>query len=408
MRHRWPQVGEYDPVRYRKAPPLLALGWVQVGILINLSARIRGSVVSWKYPPASFSGNQLHSTDHEQLLSHSTASCPTRSGGGDATSASASPSTILDRTWTERPGVLLYDGYKRGEYNDNPPKPQLPSPAGHKRYEAGDGQLCEPSLDRKHVESSRPSCGTNPLSQHATTLELTTPLQYAIELEPSSPATILHSPRGLRWQPTFLSMGSNTSSGTCNSKSLSNANGPSPTANMADWNKVQEEAPKGSFSEISTLIQATLMIFSEKEDKKYVHICPISLLKCSFDLRPAVNSAIAKYVVVMTSTLRPNQFLVKDDPLLVNPPTLYSPMINPTSFVVWNIRGGNNPAFKRNFRNLIHNHKPCMVALLETRMTSHVGLKDEFGFDDFFEVPEMGRSGFGLALEHFLGYCYSS
>ncbi|KAH0669570.1 hypothetical protein KY285_023731 [Solanum tuberosum] len=38
-----------------------------------------------------------------------------------------------------------------------------------------------------------------------------------------------------------------------------------------------------------------------------------------------------------------------------------------------------------------------MVALLETRMTSHVGLKDEFGFDDFFEVPVVGRSG-GLVL----------
>ncbi|KAG5606110.1 hypothetical protein H5410_027602 [Solanum commersonii] len=111
-------------------------------------------------------------------------------------------------------------------------------------------------------------------------------------------------------------------------------------------NEVQEEAPKGSFSEISTLRQAALMIFQEKEDKKYVHICPISLLKCFFDLRPAVNSAIAK--------------------------------------------GGNTPAFKRNFRDLIHNHKPCMVALLETRMTSHGGLKDEFGFDDFFEVPAEG------------------
>ncbi|KAH0669569.1 hypothetical protein KY285_023730 [Solanum tuberosum] len=180
-----------------------------------------------------------------KIFSAEPVSCPTRSGGGDATSASTSPSTILDRTWTERPGGLFYDRYKRGEYNDNPPKPQLPSSAGHRRYEAGDGQLCEPSLDGKHVESSRPSCGTNPLSQHATTLELTTLLQYAIELEPSSPTTILHSPRGLRWQPTFLSMGSNTSSGTRNSKSLSNANGQSPAANMADWERSARGSSEG-------------------------------------------------------------------------------------------------------------------------------------------------------------------
>ncbi|WMV08095.1 hypothetical protein MTR67_001480 [Solanum verrucosum] len=35
------------PVCYRKEPPLLALGWVQVGILIDPSARIHDSVVSW-------------------------------------------------------------------------------------------------------------------------------------------------------------------------------------------------------------------------------------------------------------------------------------------------------------------------------------------------------------------------
>lgn len=38
-----------------------------------------------------------------------------------------------------------------------------------------------------------------------------------------------------------------------------------------------------------------------------------------------------------------------------------------------------------------------MVALLETRMACHVGLRDEFVFDDFLEVPAVGRSG-GIVL----------
>ncbi|KAG5600457.1 hypothetical protein H5410_031827, partial [Solanum commersonii] len=109
----------------------------------------------------------------------------------------------------------------------------------------------------------------------------------------------------------------------------------------------QDEVPRNSFTEISTL------------KHKYIYICPVALVKCFFDLHLAVNTALAKYEV--------------------------------------NIRSGNNPTFKMKFRELIHNHNPCMVALVETRMISHEGLKDEFGFDDFLEVPTISRSG-GLVL----------
>ncbi|KAK4711267.1 hypothetical protein R3W88_005780 [Solanum pinnatisectum] len=134
------------------------------------------------------------------------------------------------------------------------------------------------------------------------------------------------------------------------------------------------------------------MIFPEGENKKYMLMCPVALVKCSFDLRQAMNPAIAKYAVAMTLTMRQSQFPVQDTLLMVNPSTIHTPMINPSSFIVWNIRGGNNPVSKRHFRELIRNHKPCMVALLETRMVSHVGLRDEFDFDDFLEVPAIGRS----------------
>ncbi|KAH0767205.1 hypothetical protein KY290_003106 [Solanum tuberosum] len=52
-----------------------------------------------------------------------------------------------------------------------------------------------------------------------------------------------------------------------------------------------EELPRNSFTKISTLRHAALlMLFSEKEDKKYIHMCPVALAKCSFDLRPAMNT----------------------------------------------------------------------------------------------------------------------
>lgn len=81
---------------------------------------------------------------------------------------------------------------------------------------------------------------------------------------------------------------------------------------------------RGTFTEISTIQRATLMIFLEMEDKKYIHICPMFLLKCAFDLRPAVNPFIAKYAIVLTPTLLPSQFSLKDDPFLLKTPQVSS------------------------------------------------------------------------------------
>lgn len=159
----------------------------------------------------------------------------------------------------------------------------------------------------------------------------------------------------------------------------------------------EEEVPRNSFTEISTLRHVALMLFPEKEDKKYIYMYLVAFVKCSFDLLSAMNTTLTKYAVVLTTTLLPSRVPPKDDPLIVIPPPTYSPMINPISFIVWNISGGNNPTFKRNLRELIQHHNPCIIALLETRMTSHEGLKDEFRFDDFLEVPAIGWFG-GLVL----------
>ncbi|KAH0650466.1 hypothetical protein KY284_030378 [Solanum tuberosum] len=54
----------------------------------------------------------------------------------------------------------------------------------------------------------------------------------------------------------------------------------------------EEDVLRNSFTKISSLRHAALMLFPEKEDKKYIHMCPVALAKCSFDLRSAVNTAL--------------------------------------------------------------------------------------------------------------------
>ncbi|KAK4728390.1 hypothetical protein R3W88_021378 [Solanum pinnatisectum] len=153
----------------------------------------------------------------------------------------------------------------------------------------------------------------------------------------------------------------------------------------------------GSFTEISSLRNSALMLFPEKEDKKYILNYPVAPKKCSFDLRPPLNTALAKYAVVMTPTIYRSRFLNKENQGSYTPTMSGLLMNQPSVFIVWNTMGANSDDFKRNFKELIRSHSPCMVALLETKMENHINLKGEFGFDDYYEVPAQGRSG-GIVL----------
>ncbi|XP_075088128.1 uncharacterized protein LOC142170188 [Nicotiana tabacum] len=68
-------------------------------------------------------------------------------------------------------------------------------------------------------------------------------------------------------------------------------------------------------------------------------------------------------------------------------------MPHPVNFIIWNIRGGNNDAFRVNFREMIDTHKPSVVTLVETRMEIHVSLLNDFPFTQMIEVPTEGQSG---------------
>ncbi|XP_019260909.1 PREDICTED: uncharacterized protein LOC109238879 [Nicotiana attenuata] len=101
--------------------------------------------------------------------------------------------------------------------------------------------------------------------------------------------------------------------------------------------------------------------------------------------------------MILVPTLRGNSNPTREILENGHNPTPNVNMFNPTNFIIWNIRGGNNEDFRRNFRDLIDTHRPCMVTLLETRMQSHAPLLHEFGFSELIEVPADGQAG-GMVL----------
>lgn len=114
------------------------------------------------------------------------------------------------------------------------------------------------------------------------------------------------------------------------------------------------------------------MIFPEVEDNKYIHLCLVSLPKSSFDLRPSINSALAKYAVIMTPKIWRSQFSSGGS---AQPSLNYFPPMNQaTCFIIWNTGEVNNENFRRNFCDLLNSHNPCFVALLETKLCDHLKL----------------------------------
>lgn len=50
--------------------------------------------------------------------------------------------------------------------------------------------------------------------------------------------------------------------------------------------------------------------------------------------------------------------------------------MNPANtIIIWNIRGFRNDLFKRNHKELINAHYPCILALLETKLDDNDALR---------------------------------
>ncbi|KAM3378830.1 hypothetical protein P3S68_011243 [Capsicum galapagoense] len=67
------------------------------------------------------------------------------------------------------------------------------------------------------------------------------------------------------------------------------------------------------------------------------------------------------------------------------------------NFIIWNYRGSLFRDFRLAFKELITNHKPALVVLLETYRTRHQFLSHEFSFSNVLAVPAEGRDG-GMEL----------
>ncbi|KAF3634616.1 hypothetical protein FXO38_03118 [Capsicum annuum] len=112
---------------------------------------------------------------------------------------------------------------------------------------------------------------------------------------------------------------------------------------------------------------------------KYVH------------LRPTLNPDMEKYIVIMSPFLR------EENSELACRANAQHRFYKPMNFIIWNCRGSISRDFRLAFKELIANHKPSLVVLLETHRKSHQSLPHEFSFSNVLAVPAEGRTG-GMPL----------
>ncbi|KAK4713659.1 hypothetical protein R3W88_019566 [Solanum pinnatisectum] len=97
---------------------------------------------------------------------------------------------------------------------------------------------------------------------------------------------------------------------------------------------------------------------------------------------------IGNFIVVVTPTLRIWTPLNERPVTMIVPPNSNRSM----TLIIWNCRGCNNKDFHRNFRSLIDWHKPPPITLVETKMSDHQVLIDEYSFTNMIQVPSVGNS----------------
>ncbi|MCD7447947.1 hypothetical protein HAX54_036315 [Datura stramonium] len=68
------------------------------------------------------------------------------------------------------------------------------------------------------------------------------------------------------------------------------------------------------------------------------------------------------------------------------------------TLMIWNCRGSEQDDFRTSYRSMLDYHRPALVLLLETHMTNHQYLADDFEFTDIANVPATGGNSGGMAL----------
>ncbi|PHT45089.1 hypothetical protein CQW23_14247 [Capsicum baccatum] len=137
--------------------------------------------------------------------------------------------------------------------------------------------------------------------------------------------------------------------------------------------------------------QVRLFLLKEHHARKINVNCPQNMFKCSVHLRPTLNPGVGKYAVIMSPSLRD-----RDSELACRANAQHR-FYKPMNFIIWNYRGSISRDFRLASKELIANHKPALVVLLETHRKSHQSQPHEFSFSNVLAVPAEGRAG-GMAL----------
>ncbi|XP_016566719.2 uncharacterized protein LOC107864811 [Capsicum annuum] len=61
--------------------------------------------------------------------------------------------------------------------------------------------------------------------------------------------------------------------------------------------------------------------------------------------------------------------------------------------IVWNARGAKSAEFKKHYKDMVNIHQPCILSLLETKMSDHQDLCEEIGFQNHIQSEANGNSG---------------
>lgn len=101
---------------------------------------------------------------------------------------------------------------------------------------------------------------------------------------------------------------------------------------------------------------------------------PPQLKKQIIKLRLTLNLEVGKFAEIITPTLRATAQGSQANHINFS----YSNSSDTMNFVIKNFRGCQSPDFRRNFHNMLNYYKPTLVILVETHLTNHAPLRDDF------------------------------
>ncbi|OIT27325.1 hypothetical protein A4A49_64404, partial [Nicotiana attenuata] len=164
----------------------------------------------------------------------------------------------------------------------------------------------------------------------------------------------------------------------------------------------EEDSPTERVVEHGVLRSPKTLVFKARKEKRFILSCPLDLRKYSITIKKFMTPGIYQYAMVLVPTMFSNFWMSQEGTSSrgSSPPNREMSSNNRNismSFISWNCRGAGNTDFRRAFRSMFDYHKPSVVALLETRLSDHHVIMEDFGFSGLAQVAAQGNSG-GMAL----------